>query len=65
MMIKSGRNFAHAMTAKLLWHVQICDLIRSSKLELEEQGFSQELNYVPINSLWNGTLVVPEGDESM
>ena len=65
MMIKSGHNFAHAMTAKLSWHVQICDMIGSSKLELEEQGFSKELNYVLINALWNGPLVVPEGDESM
>ena len=27
--IKSGHNFAHVMTAELLWHVQSCDLIGS------------------------------------
>ena len=33
--IQSGHKFAHVMTAQLSWHVQICDLIVSSKLKLD------------------------------
>ena len=42
MHITSGQNFAHATTAELSWHVQNCDLIRSSEKELEQNAFSQD-----------------------
>ena len=47
MHITSGQTFAHATTAELSWHVQNCDLIRSSEKgssekELEQNAFSQD-----------------------
>ena len=39
-MLRSGHNFAHVMTAVLAWHVQICDLIGSLKLLLKRKEIS-------------------------
>ena len=39
LMIRSGRNFAHATTAELSRHVQNCDLIRSLFLKLYQYEF--------------------------
>ena len=50
-------NFAHATTAKLLWHVQNCELTCLLESKLEWKGFSQDLNYKLLNCLWNGSLV--------
>ena len=36
-MIQSGHNFAHTTAAELLWYVQICDLIKSLELELQQR----------------------------
>ena len=44
-MIQSGDNFAHVMTAELSWHVQICELIRSSESKLKYIEFLQDFYY--------------------
>ena len=38
-MIPSGENFAHVMTAQLSWHVQNYDLIRSLESKSEHKEF--------------------------
>ena len=53
-MICSGHNFAHAMTAQLSWHVQICDLIGSLHSKLKWKNF-QDFSLKFINPLWNGS----------
>ena len=40
MMIWPGHNFAHVTIAELWWHVQICDLIESLELWLQQTKFS-------------------------
>ena len=50
-MIRSCHNLAHAMTAKLSWHVQICDII--GRLELYIKYFTWYFNHQIINTLWN------------
>ena len=42
--IRSGHNFAHDMTAQLSWHVQIGDLIEQFKLISEHKDLSQHFN---------------------
>ena len=42
----SGHNFAHAMTSKLLWHVQNHDLIWSLEMKLHREVFSWNFNNV-------------------
>ena len=37
MIIISGHNFVHAMTAELSWHVQKCDLMESLDLEQKKR----------------------------
>ena len=39
-MIQSDHNFAHVTTAKLSWHMQICDLTRALKSKLEQRECS-------------------------
>ena len=39
LMIKSGHNFAHAMTAELSWHVQNSDLIIQLFFIQEQHAF--------------------------
>ena len=43
---QSGHNFAHVMTAKLSWHAQNCDLIKSLFFTQKPNAFSQELDSV-------------------
>ena len=43
-MTRSGHNFAHAMTARLSWHVQNYDLIASLESKLEQKYFSQDFS---------------------
>ena len=46
-MMRSGHNFAHIMTAKLLWHVKNCDQqIGPCKSKLERIVFSQDLELI-------------------
>ena len=52
--MRSGHNFAHAMTAELSWHVQNCDLIQSLGSKQEQKQILQILNYKLINASWNG-----------
>ena len=54
----SGHNFAHAMTALLSWHVQICDLIESLELTSGQYKSSQGLNYEFMNDLLNESMVL-------
>ena len=49
----SGHDFVHAMTAKLSWHVQNCDLIGSLKLKLKLGEISKVFSYELINHSWN------------
>ena len=46
-MIISGQNFAHAMTAELSWHVQICDVVGAFKSELGHFKIFQLLTHKP------------------
>ena len=57
-MIQSGHNYAHAMTAELSWHVQNCDLLGSIELKSEQKEFSRNSNYHLMNCLWNGPEVI-------
>ena len=59
MIVWSGHNFAHATTAELSWHVQICDLIVSKELELEKKLFRQNFSYELISDMSNG----PQGSK--
>ena len=52
-MIRSGHNFAHAMTAERSWHVQNFYLIVSAKSKVYSKWFSQNFNYELINALWD------------
>ena len=56
MIIRSGHNFAHIMTAELSWYVQICDLMNSLKLWLKQGWFLQDFSYELINQF---ALVTP------
>ena len=38
LIIQSGHNFAHAMTAELSWHVQNCDLVGLPESKLEQKN---------------------------
>ena len=40
----SAYKFAHAMTAELSWHVQICDLIGSLESKSRDKEFSRDLS---------------------
>ena len=51
----SGHNFAHGTTAELPWHVQICDLIWSLKLELKWKICIWDFSYKLITFLYNGS----------
>ena len=53
-MFQTGCNFAHATTALLPWHVQICDLLGSVKSRLRHKKYSQCLDYVFMNHLCKG-----------
>ena len=55
-MIRSGHNFAHVMTAELSWHVQICGLISSLESWWKQREFSLYFNDQLTNSLWNDPL---------
>ena len=55
MIIRSGHNFAHVMTAKLSWHVQSYDMIELLKWRLEQQEYCWDLTYELINYLWDGS----------
>ena len=52
----SGHNFAHAMTAKLSWHLQICDLNESWESKSEQNEFSGDFNYEIIDLLYGSLL---------
>ena len=41
--IWSGHNFAHVMTAELSWHVQISDLIESQESWLWQREITYEI----------------------
>ena len=63
MIIQSGHNFAHVMTAELSWHVQnfglMWPLLFHVKVHIQVRifrYFHRELDYMPIKSLWNGSL---------
>ena len=43
MMSQSSHNFAQVTTAELLWHVQNCDLIGSSKFELKHKKMIKKI----------------------
>ena len=58
LMIWSGHNFAHVMTAMLSWHVQNWDLIGSLS-DTKNVFISQDLDLKLINHLWNGFQVDP------
>ena len=49
LMVQSAHNFAHVTTAELSWHVQNCDLIRSSFFKQEQHESLQDLANVFIN----------------
>ena len=56
----SGHNFAHAMTAELSWHVQICDLIGLLEWKLNmltQKEISQDLDQELINPRWIGPCI--------
>ena len=57
-MIRSGHNSAHVTTAELSWHVQICDLIESLELILQQRQFEQVFSYELASTLWNRPQVV-------
>ena len=50
-MIQSSRRFAHVTTAKLSWHVQICDLIKLLFFKLSKIIFFRGLDYELINHM--------------
>ena len=50
-MIQSGHNFAHAMTAELSWHVQNYYLIKSVESKLEQNECSQIFSDQSTNTL--------------
>ena len=49
--VRSGYNFAHAITAELSWHVQNCDMIKLQESLLEQifTRFLQDWNDVFIS----------------
>ena len=55
-MMQSGHNVAHAMTAKLSWHVPYCDLIIAVHVKSNTYLF-KDLDYGLIYHLWNGSTV--------
>ena len=51
--MRSGHNFAHAMTALLSWLVQNYDLIALLGSKLKQTEFSWDFNYEVMKCLWN------------
>ena len=58
-MIQSGDNFAHAMTAQLSWHEQICHRTISLKQKLQQQEFLQYFQ------LWAHKCLVKRASQDM
>ena len=54
LMIQSGHNYAHVMTAQLSWHVQNYDLNAFFVNTLQQPVFYFDLDYHNINPSWNG-----------
>ena len=52
-----GLNFA-----ELSWHVQNCDLIGPSKVEVKQTiHYLQDIHYEPINQIWDDRLLLKPG----